>query len=93
MRIPVTEIIAGTTLRTTWISSGTTASGITSILRDKDDAVVNTATPVDSGSGFWFAVHAIPNTAGWYVNEWRAIVAANTYVNRQFIRAVRPEVD
>jgi hypothetical protein len=93
MRIPITEIIAGTTIRTTWISSGTTASGMTSILRDKVDAVVNTATPVDSGNGFWFAVHPIPNTRDWYVNEWFAIIAANTYTNRQFIKAIKPEVD
>jgi hypothetical protein len=93
MRIPVTEHIAGTTLRFTWISSGTTVGGITSILRDKSETIVNTATPVDSGNGFWFAIHSIPNSAGWYVNEWLASIASNTYANRQFVRAIRPEVD
>lgn len=93
MRIPVTERIAGTTLRATWISSGTAVSSIYSILRDSEEAIVNTATPVDSGNGHFFAIHPIPTSAGWYVNEWVAIVAANTYIDRQFVRSIRPEVD
>lgn len=93
MRIPVTELIAGTTLRATWVSSGTTPSGITSILRDRSETIVNTATPVDSGNGLWYAVHPLPNTPGWFVNEWRSVMASNTYSDRQFIKAIYPEVD
>lgn len=93
MRIPITEHIAGTTVRVTWISSGAAPTGMASMLRDRADAVVNTATAVDSGNGFWYALHTLPNTNGWYVNEWQAVIAANTYISRQFIRAIRPEVD
>lgn len=93
MRIPVHELIAGTTLRATWTSSGTTASAITSILRDRGEAVVNTATVVDSGGGLYYALHNLPNTPGWYVNEWWAVIATNTYCDRQFIKAIYPEVD
>jgi hypothetical protein len=93
MRIPVTEVIGGTTLRATWISSGTTVSSVYSTLLSGSESIVNTATPVDSGDGHFFAIHPIPTTPGWYVNEWIALIAANTYVDRQFIRAIRPEVD
>lgn len=93
MKIQVHELLSGTTLRATWISSGTSVSSIYSTLLDKSETIVNTATPTSSGDGHYYAVHAIPNSAGWYVNEWRAIIATNTYVDRQFVKAFRPEVD
>lgn len=93
MRIQVQETLSGTTLRVTWVSSGTTVSSIYSTLLDKAETVVNTATPTSSGGGLWYAIHPIPNSNGWYVNEWQAIINANTYVNRQYIKATKPEVD
>jgi hypothetical protein len=93
MRLQVTDVIGGTTLRATWISSGTSVDSIYSHLLSNSETVVNTATPVSSGDGHYFALHPIPTTPGWYVNEWIALIAANTYVNRQFVRAIRPEVD
>ena len=93
MKIQIHELLSGTTLRGTWISSGTVVTSIYSTLLDRSETVVNTAVPVSSGDGHYYAAHAVPNSAGWYVNEWRAIISANTYVNRQFVRAFKPEVD
>lgn len=92
MKIKTTEIIAGTTFRATFVSSGTTVSANGSSLYDRSETLVSSVAAVDSGGGFWFAIHPV-NTPGWYVNEWVSVIAANTYVYRQFIRAIRPEVD
>lgn len=93
MRISVTELIAGTTLRATWASSGTTPSAMQSLLIDRGETIVSTASPVDSGNGHWYAVHRVPTTPGWYINEWRSVILTNTYTDRQFIKSVWPEVD
>lgn len=94
MRFEVSERIAGTTLIPTWINSGQTPSSITSKLLTGSATVVNTATPVSSGDGHYFALHALPSSPSdaWYINEWVAVISASTYVNRQFIHAMTPEV-
>lgn len=85
--------VAGTTIKPTWVSSGTTASPIISRLLDNSETLVSSCAGVSSGNGFYYATHLLPNTRAWYVNEWIAVVNANTYVGRQFYRAVLPEVD
>ncbi len=93
MKIEVHERLAGTTIMPTWVNSGQSPSSIISILRDASDAVVNTATPVSSGNGFYFSVHALPSSPNvWYVQEWLAIISANTYRDRQYINALGLEV-
>ena len=92
MRIPVYEDIAGTTVRTTWVNSGVIPDSILSTLKDSTENVLENVAGVNSGNGFYFALHHLPLSAGWYVNEWFAVIQANTYVKRQFIRGVHPEV-
>lgn len=93
MRIPTVEVIAGTTLRSTWVSSGIIPSQITSALRTGSETVVASVTATSSGNGFHFALLPIPTGGGWYINEWIAIIASNTYVDRQLVRATRLEAD
>jgi len=78
----------GTTIRATFVSSGQTAVGITSELRDRDGTVVNTALATDSGNGHWFADHLLPNTPGTYLNRWVAAFNTSTYVEGQYVRAI-----
>lgn len=92
MRIPVYEFISGTTFRAGFVSSGDTATAIVSRLLDKNETLVNSTTGQSSGNGFYFALHTLPTTPGWFVNEWIAVINANTYINRQFVRGVHPEV-
>lgn len=93
MKIEVHERIAGTTIVPIWVNSGPDPSFITSILRTGSETVVSTATPVSSGPSNYFAVHALPTTPNvWYVNEWIAHISASTYIARQYIKAVKPEV-
>lgn len=93
MKIPITERIAGTTIRATFVNSGAVGAAIASTLRDKNEALVNSVMAQSSGNGFYYAIHVLPNSSAWYVNEWIASINANTYIERQFIRAIHPEVD
>lgn len=92
MRIPVYERIAGTTFRATYVSSGVSADLISSALIDKTETLVSSTTAVNSGNGFYYALHTLPNTPDWFVNQWISVIQASTYIDRQFVRGVHPEV-
>lgn len=88
------EVLAGTTIKTTWVSSGVTAGTISSALINGSGTLVHSTAGTSSGNGFYYALHPVPNSADrWYVNEWFAIISANTYRSRSFINALLPEVD
>lgn len=87
------KIIAGTTLKTTWVSSGVTPSGITSAILDSQDAVVDSISATSSGNGFYFGLHTMPSSPGYYVNEWRAFINSKPYINRQLIRNMTLETN
>jgi hypothetical protein len=89
----IVETIAGTTIKLTWISSGTTASPIISTLIDKSETLVSSVTATSSGNGHYYALHLIPNSQAWYVNEWWAFVNPNTYASRQLLSATRLRVN
>jgi hypothetical protein len=81
------EIVAGTTLKTTWVSTGAIPGSIVSRLVNGTEAMVVSATGVSSGNGHYYALHYLPNSEAYYVNEWFAYIGANTYVSRQLIHA------
>lgn len=94
--IPIVDVIAGTTLRPTWVNSGVTPSSLYSELLDPDDNPIgssfNALTSGASGNGHYFAVHHVPTSYPWYVNRWISFIDANTYQNRQLVRAHKLEV-
>lgn len=93
MRIPVYEDIAGNTIRLTWCSSGVVAGAISSSLLSGSETLISSVAAVDSGNGFYYALHGLPTSGGWYINQWLAQIGVNTYVNRQLVKAHRLEVD
>lgn len=93
MRINTVECIAGTTIRLTWVSSGTIPSGAASSLISGSETLVSSVAAVDSGNGHLYAVHDVPTSGGWYINEWQATLVGKTYRNRQLVRSQRVEVD
>lgn len=93
MRFPAIEKLAGTTLKATFVNSGAVASPISSALLDWNDVVVNSVVAVSSLNGAYYALHLLPNSAGWYVNEWKATIAANSYTERQMVRVRKVETD
>lgn len=88
----MTEYI-GSTLRATFISSGATASPIYSALRDASDTLVSSVAATSSGNGHYYADLPLPTSACWLVNEWGAVINANTYRRFQLVEVVKIEVD
>lgn len=93
MRPAVIEKLAGTTLKATFVNSGATASPISSALLDTTDTLINSVAATSSGNGFYYALHLLPNTAQWLVNEWKATIAVNSYTERQMVRVRKMETD
>lgn len=93
MRVNVREKIIGDTYRATWVSSASNPSPITSALIDKHEVVVSSIAAISSGNGFFYALHQLPTTPGFYTNEWRAVVGSYVYVNRQIVHLNDPQVD
>jgi hypothetical protein len=87
------EVIAGSTIRVTWVNEGSVALPISSALFDNEETLVHSVAAVASGNGYYYADHPVPNSACWLVNQWIAVINANTYRDRQFVHAVLPEVD
>jgi hypothetical protein len=87
------EVIAGATIKLTWVNSGVTAAPICSTLRDKSDTLVSSVAATDSGNGHYYAVMQHPGSAQYVVNQWLAVINGNTYVDRQFGRVYTGEVD
>lgn len=88
----ITEFVGGT-LRTTWINSGATASGISSAIFDKDNLLVSSVAQTASGNGHYYADIAVPSTPGNYMNKQLGVIDSNTYVRWQILRVQAPEVD
>ena len=93
MRPATIEKLAGTTLKVTVVNSGATVSPISSALFDRNESLVNSIAAVSSSNGFYYALHLLPNSAQWMINEWRGVISTNTYVERQFVRVRTMETD
>ena len=92
MKIPISERIAGTTIRPTWVNSGVTPSDICSTLLGSGETLIDSLTAIQSGTGLFYGIHTLPRSPGWFINEWVSVINARTYIDRQFIRGVHPEV-
>lgn len=88
----ITDFV-GSTLRTTWVNSGATASMIYSALIDKDGILVSSVSQQSSGNGHYYSDIALPNSPGNYLNKQGGVIDSNTYVRWQIIKLIAPEVD
>lgn len=93
MRINTIECIAGTTIRTTWVSSGVAPGAISSALISGSETLISSASAVDSGGGHYYGLIDVPTSGGWYINEWIATINSRPYRNRQLVRSVRLEAE
>lgn len=94
MRQPtrILDMLAGTTLRTTWVCSASSPSPIYSSLLTNSDTMVSSFSAVSSGNGFFYGVHTLPNSDVWLVNEWNATIDGYPYKSRQLIHVRKLEV-
>lgn len=93
MKVPVIDVIGGTTLRLAWVSSGAVPTTLIMNILDREEALVSSVSPVDSGNGHYFAPLYVPSSHRWYVGYTLAVVDARTYVNRVLIQTNKLEVD
>lgn len=93
MSLPRITDFAGSTLRTTWVNSGATASQIYSALIDREGLLVSSASQQSSGNGHYYADIAVPTTPGNYLNKQGGVIDSNTYVRWQILNVIAPEVD
>ena len=91
--IKVVDVVAGTTIRATWVSSGVTPTSIFSRILDNAEALVNSASGISSGNGFYYAPHTMPTSRQWYVQEWQAVIEGFPYIDRMFVKTHGMEVD
>lgn len=93
MRVPIFELVAGTTFKLTWVNSGVSPTDLSMCLLDKDETVVSSVTPVSSGNGHYFAPLYLPTSDAWYVARTIAIIDTRTYVNRGLVRRYKLEAN
>jgi hypothetical protein len=89
----VYEVTARTTRQLEWVNSGVTPSAISCALIDRNETLVSSVAAVSSGNGHYYALVTHPGSGCWVVNEWIAVINANTYVSRQFGHVITQEVD
>ena len=83
----------GSTVKFTWVSSGSSPTFIASTILDGNEVLVSSVTATDSTNGQYYANHPVPSTPGYYVNGWVAQISVNTYLSRQRFQVIRTEVD
>lgn len=91
--MPVVEVLAGTTLKATWINSGVTPSAIYSRIMNASETMVSSFAAVSSGNGQYYGVHTMPGSAQWMINEWNSTIDGYPYINRQLVRVRALETD
>lgn len=88
----VYKVIGGATRQVIWVSSGAVPVSIAATLRKYDDTLVHSMAAISSGNGHYYAPLPHPGSAQWLVQEWVAVINANTYVDRQFAHVIFPNV-
>lgn len=92
-RIPIIEIIGGSTLKLTWVNSGVTPTDLSMCILDREETLVSSVAPVSSGNGHYFAPLYVPNSYRYYVAQSIAVIDASTYVNRALVKSHKVEAN
>jgi hypothetical protein len=93
LKVPVLEVLGGTTLKLTWTNSGVTPTSLAMSLLDKDETLVQSMSGVSSGNGHYYAPLYVPNSWPWMVAQTIAIIDSSTYTNRALVRRQKVEAN
>lgn len=80
----VYDCLAYSTKMLTWVSSGAVPGSISCALKKWDETLISSVAATSSGNGLYYAVMAHPGSKQWVVNEWRAVINGDLYIERQF---------
>lgn len=89
-RLRIINEFIGSTLRTTFVNSGVTASPISSALFNSSGTLVTSVAQSSSGDGHYYADMALPMSRGWLLNEQIAVIGVNTYRRFQLVHVQQP---
>jgi hypothetical protein len=89
----VKDFLCGNTIQVSWINSGVTPTDVYAACFTGSETVVDSATMVSSGNGFYYHLHTIPNTPGFYVIQTLATINSKPFKDRQIYQAVLQDVD
>lgn len=91
-RMNIINEFVGSTLRTTWVNSGASASPISSALYGPTNALVSSVAQTSSGGGFYYADITLPGSRQWMLNEQVATVDGRLYKRYQLIHVQQPRI-
>ena len=89
----VKEFLCGNTIKVRWVNSGVTPSAITARCYTGSETVVDSAAMVSSGAGFYYHLHTVPDTPGFYTLESLATINSKPFKNREIYQAVLKDVN
>lgn len=88
------RVLAGSTFKPTWISSGVTPSAIWFTLYNGSETLVDSITGTSSGNGHYYALSTLPDSIeGFYHGVWHATINSKPYKNSVKVQAIFNEVD
>ncbi len=90
----IKEFLRDSTLKITWIDSGTTPNSIHFNILDKSESILSSDNMVSSGNGHYFALFTIPNSFnfGFYNSETVAVIDNYPYRKKRPFRVIPGEV-
>ena len=91
----IKDFLCGDTVKVRWINSGATPTAISFVAYNGFETLIESSTMIASGSlpGFYYYMHTIPSTPGYYVAEVTAIISGKPFKNREKYRAVLQDVN
>lgn len=87
------DFLIGDTIKVSWVNSGITPTTLVYAVYTGSETLVDSASMTSSGNGFYYGLHTVPNTPGWYVIETLASISSKPYKRRTKYRAVMEDVD
>lgn len=89
----IKEFVCGNTIKVKWVNSGVTPTTLVAGVYTGSETLVDSASMVSSGNGFYYHLHTVPNTPGYYVTETKATISGKPYINRERYLAVLMDVN
>ena len=87
------EVVAGSTIKLKFISSGDTFSPIYVDVRNGDETLVHSATMASSGNGHYYYSYTVPTSSGFYSARMKGYVNSLAYIKPEWFRILPMEVD
>lgn len=89
----VKDFLCGNTIKVKWVDSGVTPSTLVAAIYTGSETIVDSGAMTSSGNGFYYYLHTVPNTPGFYTAETLATISGKPFKNREQYQAVLKDVN